>query len=85
MDTQIYRRETKTHSRCATSRTENNIKKENAPVAKHTAKRTRNMYPPVYASVVETMLRDILFFASFFFKKIGNEEFGSKFPQKKRE
>ena len=70
MDTQISRRETKTHSRGATSRTENNKKKrENAPVAKHTAKRTRNMYPPVYASVVETMLRDILFFASFFLKK----------------
>jgi hypothetical protein len=83
MDTQIYRRETKTHSRCATSRTENNIKKENAPVAKHTAKRTRNMYPPVYASVVETMLRDI-FFCSFL-KKIGNEEIRIEFPQKKRE
>ena len=37
-------------------------KEKNAPVAKHTAKRTRNMYPPVYASVVETMLRDIFCF-----------------------
>ena len=28
------------------------------PVAKHTAKRTRNMYPPVYANVVETIVLD---------------------------
>ena len=27
---------------------------DDAPVAKHTASKTRNMYPPVYASVVET-------------------------------
>ena len=27
---------------------------KDAPVAKHTASKTRNMYPPVYASVVET-------------------------------
>ena len=27
-------------------------------MAKHTAKRTRNMYPPVYANVVETIVLD---------------------------
>lgn len=31
------------------------------PVAKHTAKRTRNMYPPVYANVVETIVLDDIF------------------------
>jgi hypothetical protein len=30
-------------------------------VAKHTAKRTRNMYPPVYANVVETIVLDDIF------------------------
>lgn len=27
-------------------------------MAKHTASRTRNMYPPVYAKVVETIVLD---------------------------
>ena len=31
-------------------------------MAKHTANRTRNMYPPVYAKVVETMLLDAMMF-----------------------
>lgn len=30
-------------------------------MAKHTAKRTRNMYPPVYANVVETIVLDDIF------------------------
>ena len=29
-------------------------------MAKHTAKRTRNMYPPVYANVVETRVLDAM-------------------------
>ena len=30
-------------------------------MANHTAKRTRNMYPPVYANVVETIVLDDIF------------------------
>ena len=42
---------------------------KDAPVAKHTASKTRNMYPPVYASVVETTVLPPMTF-SFFFRRV---------------
>ena len=38
-------------------------------MAKHTASKTRNMYPPVYASVVETTVLPPMTF-SFFFRRV---------------